>query len=68
MPAFGANLDLLQRPFELGEIDIIEVSVGLQAFLDAQKAALDAWESYLVALRELELALGRELDWAPALR
>jgi cobalt-zinc-cadmium efflux system outer membrane protein len=65
LPAFGANLDLLQRSFELGEIDIIEVSVGRQAFLDAQKAALDTWEAYLVALRELELAIGRELEWAP---
>ncbi len=68
LPVFGRNLDQLQRSFELGESDIVEVSVGRQAFLDAQKAALDTWEDYLVALRELELAIGRELEWSPQAR
>ncbi|HWB77038.1 MAG TPA: TolC family protein [Nannocystaceae bacterium] len=65
LPRFQENLDLLQRAFELGEIDIVGVSVGRQAFLDAQRSALDTWEDYITALREVELALGRDLGWSP---
>jgi cobalt-zinc-cadmium efflux system outer membrane protein len=64
LPRFEENLDLLQRSFELGEIDILEVAVGRQAFFEAQQAAFDTWRDYLEALRELELAVGHEI--APA--
>jgi len=61
LPRFEENLALLQRSFEVGEIDIVEVAVGRQSFLEAQAAALDTWAEYLDALRELELAVGRSV-------
>lgn len=59
LPRFDENLELLQRAFELGEIDIIGVAVGRQSFFDAQAAALETWSDYLAAVRQLELAVGR---------
>ena len=61
LPRFEENLELLQRSFEVGEIDLVEVAVGRQSFLDAQVAALDTWAEYLDALRQLELAVGHEI-------
>lgn len=63
LPNMQRNLDLIGRAFELGEIDILEVLVARGRFLDAQRAALDAYEEYYRAIGELEAAVGREL-WA----
>ncbi len=58
VPRFQENLNLLQRAFELGEVDIIEVFVARENFLRIQTEALDAYRSYFEAEYTLETILG----------
>ncbi|HEY6724373.1 MAG TPA: TolC family protein, partial [Polyangiaceae bacterium] len=61
LPTFEKNLELLQKAFELGEIDILQVLVAQERFLDAQQDALQAFADYYGSWAELEAAVGAEL-------
>ncbi|ACY16809.1 outer membrane efflux protein [Haliangium ochraceum DSM 14365] len=61
LPMFEENLRLIQRAFELGEIDILQVSVARERFLRIQSDALDAYTDYFDAVAELEAAIGADL-------
>jgi cobalt-zinc-cadmium efflux system outer membrane protein len=61
LPTFEENLRLIQRAFELGEIDILQVSVARERFLRIQEDALDAYGSYFEAIADLEGAIGADL-------
>lgn len=61
LPSFENNLELLQKAFELGEIDILQVLVAQERFLDAQQHALQAYADYYDSWAELEAAVGAEL-------
>jgi cobalt-zinc-cadmium efflux system outer membrane protein len=61
LPTFEKNLALLQKAFELGEIDILQVLVAQERFLNAQKNALQAFAEYYDSWAELEAAVGAEL-------
>ncbi len=63
LPSFEKNLELLRRAYELGEVDILQVSVGRERFLEVQEQALNAFEDYYRAIAELESELGVEI-WA----
>ena len=58
VPRFVENLNLLQRAFELGEVDILEVFVARENFLRIQNEALDAYRAYYDAVYTLESMLG----------
>lgn len=58
VPRFEENLNLLQRAFELGEVDILEVFVARENFLRIQNEALDAYRAYFEAGYTLETILG----------
>jgi cobalt-zinc-cadmium efflux system outer membrane protein len=60
VPRFEENLQLLQRAFELGEVDIIEVFVARENFLRIQTEALDAYGTYFDAMYTLETIIGQE--------
>ena len=61
LPTLEGNLQLLQRAYELGEIDILQVAVARERFLRFQTDALDAYEDYFRAVAELEAAVGADL-------
>jgi len=61
LPAFARNLGKLQRAFELGEIDILQLAQIQSRLLVTQDAALVALEDYYDALAELEGLSGVEL-------
>ncbi len=61
LPSFEENLRLIQRAFELGEIDILQVSVARERFLRIQADALDAYGNYFQAIADLEGAIGADL-------
>lgn len=61
LPHFEEDLALLNRSFELGEIDLLALSMGRERFLAIQNEALDAQLEYFVALAELERTVGTEL-------
>ena len=60
LPRFKENLKLLRRSFELGEIDILALSVARDRFLQMQNDALIAQLDYYMALAGLERVLGTE--------
>ncbi len=60
LPRFEENLALLRRSFELGEIDVLALSIGRERFLRIQSDALDAQLDYFVALAGLERAVGAD--------
>ena len=62
VPRFEENLNLLQRAFELGEVDIIEVFVARENFLRIQNEALDAYRAYYDAVYALESILGSPIQ------
>jgi cobalt-zinc-cadmium efflux system outer membrane protein len=64
LPTFEKNLELLQKAFDLGEIDILQVLVAQERFLDAQQNALRAFADYYDSWAELEAAVGAELHEA----
>ena len=61
LPRFEENLRLLQRAFELGEIDILAVSVARERFLRLQTDVLDAYTNYFQAVADLEASIGTDL-------
>ena len=61
LPRFEENLTLLRRSFELGEIDLLALSVGRERFLRIQSDALDAQLDYFTALAGLERVVGVDL-------
>ena len=61
LPSFERNLEMLQRAFELGEIDVLDVSVAVERFLRTRTEALDAQADYFEALAELEEIVGTDL-------
>src|SRR5690606_6233728 len=61
LPTLETNLDLLQKAFELGEIDILQVMVAQERFLRTQQDALQAFADYYDAWAELEALIGGEL-------
>jgi cobalt-zinc-cadmium efflux system outer membrane protein len=61
VPRFEENLALLRRAFELGEIDIMALSVGRERFLRIQSDAFGAQLDYFVALAALERVVGVDL-------
>jgi cobalt-zinc-cadmium efflux system outer membrane protein len=61
VPRFEENLTLLRRSFELGEIDILALSVGRERFLRIQNDAFGAHLDYFVALAALERVVGVDL-------
>lgn len=65
IPRFEENLLLLRRSFELGEIDILSLSVGRERFLRIQSDALLAQLDYFVATAALERVVGVDL-WRDA--
>ncbi len=62
VPRFAENLSLLERAFELGEVDILEVFVARENFLRIQHQALEAYGAYFQAVYDLELWLGSPLQ------
>lgn len=62
VPRFAENLNLLQRAFELGEVDIIEVFVARSNFLNIQNEAIGAYATYFEAMYTLETILGAEVN------
>lgn len=61
VPKLEENLVMLRRALELGEIDILALSVGRERFLRIQSDALSAQLDYFVALAELERVVGVDL-------
>lgn len=61
LPTFEDNLRMLQRAYELGEIDILQVSVARERFLRIQRDALDAYADYFAAVAELEAVVGADV-------
>ncbi len=61
LPSFETNLTLLRRAYELGEVDLLQVSVARERFLQIQDEALDTYEAYYAAIAGLEAELGAEL-------
>lgn len=62
-PRLEENLTLLRRAFELGEIDLLELSMGRERFLRIQGDALTAWLDHFLALADLERVVGAEIPW-----
>jgi cobalt-zinc-cadmium efflux system outer membrane protein len=58
VPRFEENLSLLQRAFELGEVELIEVFVARENFLRIQSEALEAYRAYYDSVFALESMLG----------
>jgi outer membrane protein, heavy metal efflux system len=61
LPGFQENLTLIERAFELGELDALEVSNARTRLLEAQRAALDCYRDYFDALAALQNETGSEL-------
>lgn len=61
LPRFAENLALLRRSFEVGEIDILALSVGRERFLRIQSDALAAQLDYFVGMAALERLVGVDL-------
>jgi len=61
LPKIEESLQLLRRAFELGEIDLLELSIGRERFLRIQNDALAAHLDYFVAIAGLERAVGVDL-------
>jgi len=61
LPLFEESLALLQRSFELGEIDLLALAIGRERLLRIQSDALGAQQDYFVALARLERVVGVDL-------
>ncbi|MCG8420569.1 MAG: TolC family protein [Proteobacteria bacterium] len=61
IPTFAQNLRLIERAFELGEIDIVEVLAARGRFLQLERDALSAFDDYFRAVAELESQIGTEI-------
>ena len=56
------NLSLLQRAFELGEVELLEVFVARENFLRIQAEALDAYRAYFDSVFALESMVGAPIS------
>lgn len=61
VPNFEKNLLMLKRAFELGEIEVLDVSVAQRRFLELQQSALNAYYEYYQASATLEQVVGEEV-------
>ena len=61
MPRLEQNLNLLQRAYELGEVDVHQVSQTRQRLLDATRRYIDARVAYYDTAATLEGLIGTEL-------
>ena len=61
MPHLEKNLVLLQRSYELGEVDVHQVSLTRQRLLDATSRYLEARVTYFEMAATLENLIGSEL-------
>jgi outer membrane protein, heavy metal efflux system len=64
LPTFEAGLERLARAYELGEIDVLELSQLRQRLLRTREDALDALFEYYQAIAELEALSGMERNAA----
>ena len=62
LPRFSENLRMLERAFELGEVELFQVFVAQQRFLAQQRRALEIYAEYVEAVRAFELVAGRPLQ------
>jgi outer membrane protein TolC len=62
LPGFEKSLQLVEKAFDLGEIDATQVLVARERFLRSQRTALDAYEEYFRARGALDEAVGTELE------
>jgi len=62
LPSIEENLALLRQGYELGELDIMTLSVGRERFLRIQSDALAAQQDYFVAVAELERVVGVDVS------
>lgn len=65
LPNIENNLSMLQRAYELGEYDVLQVSVGIERLLAARTEALDAYRQHFDAVAMLEAEVGADLSEAP---
>ncbi|MCA9666625.1 MAG: TolC family protein [Myxococcales bacterium] len=65
LPTFGTSLRMLQRAFEAGKIDVLQVMVARGRFLEIQRQALNAYDDYYRAVATLEAVVGSD-DWTHA--
>ncbi len=65
LPAFERNLGKIKRAYDLGEIDIHEVSQIRERVLATQQQGLAALSDYYRAVAELEALLGTDI-WPPS--
>lgn len=61
LPTFERNLGMLERAFEAGKIDVLQVMVARGRFLQMQRQSLDAYEDYYRAVAALEAVVGSEI-------
>lgn len=62
LPALERNLELILRAYQVGELDITQVSLTRDRLLQSRRDALDSLSAYLNAAAELESLVGTE-DW-----
>lgn len=65
IPTFERNLEMLQRAFEAGKIDALQVMVARGRFLEIQRQSLNAHEDYYRAVATLESVVGTHVWSAP---
>lgn len=62
IPQLQQNLNSLQRAYELGEVDLLQVSQTRERLLEGTEQYLDARVSYFDAMAQLEGLIGTELS------
>jgi cobalt-zinc-cadmium efflux system outer membrane protein len=65
LPAFERNLEKIRRAYDLGELEIHQVSQIRERVLATQQEGLDALGDYYRAVAELEALLGTDI-WPEA--
>lgn len=58
LPAFEQNLERIRRAYEMGELDIHQVSQTRQRMIESQQDALEAMEDYYEAASALQSLVG----------
>jgi cobalt-zinc-cadmium efflux system outer membrane protein len=61
LPRFERSLEMLQRTWELGEIDLLRVTLARARLVEVSAEALAAYEDYYTAVAELEGEVGAPL-------
>ncbi len=62
VPRLEAHLRMMRRAFELGEIDLLRISLAVERLLLEQQQILDAYDTYVEAAAALEALVGVELS------